>query len=76
MNCWRCNGSMVDYGNELGVHCMMCCRTPDTAYHERVEKAQAKQRGNPKTYGGEGYGRARPDLEGFALSLLSKMCRG
>jgi len=74
MNCWRCGGTMVDYKNGLGVHCMMCCRTPDRTYHEQVEKAQAKQRGNPKTYGSYNYKR-NPDLEGFALSLLAKMCR-
>jgi len=71
--CWRCGNSTGLTGDGW---CYLCTRTPNREYHEKIERAKAKQRGNPKTYGGSGYSRHRPDLEGFAISLLSKMCRG
>ncbi len=74
--CWRCGGNMVDFQNGLGVHCLQCSRTPDREYHEEIERAKGRQKGNPKTYGGSGYSRHRPDLEGFAMSKMAKMCRG
>jgi hypothetical protein len=70
--CWRC-GSRT--GLTADGWCYLCTRTPDRAYHEKVERLKAKQRGNPKTYGTYGF-RRNPDLEGFTISLLAKMCRG
>jgi len=55
--------------------CYKCQRTPDREHWEKVEKAKAEQRGNPKTYGANYGYKHNPDLEGFALSLLAKMCK-
>lgn len=75
--CWKCNGNLVDFDDEMGERCLQCGRTPNQEYEEKIEKDKAKVEGNPKSYGADrAYLRSTPDLEGFAMSLLSKMCRG
>jgi hypothetical protein len=78
---WKqCGGQLVDYGNGLGLHCKSCTRDLNIEYWEGIERAKAKQEGNPKTYGtayGGSYGyKHNIELEGYVISLLSKMCRG